>query len=135
MAIETDTSNKTLSNTNVFLGNKYRITVLTPRLIRFEYNPDGKFVDDLTELVMFRGFNMPEIYAKQDEKYLQISSKYFVLEYEKEKHFRAGKSLRVGLIGTDDYWYYGTELIPHLFTIIIIIWFVVFQIRKIINMK
>ena len=30
---------------------------------------------------------------------------------------------------------YGTELIPHLFTIIIIIWFVVFQIRKIINMK
>ena len=35
----------------------------------------------------------------------------------------------------DDYWYYGTELIPHLFTIIIIIWFVVFQIRKIINMK
>ena len=24
----------------------------------------------------------------------------------------------------DDYWYYGTELIPHLFTIIIIIWFV-----------
>jgi uncharacterized membrane protein len=33
----------------------------------------------------------------------------------------------------DDYWYYGTELIPHLFTIIIIIWFVVFQIRKIIN--
>ena len=30
----------------------------------------------------------------------------------------------------DDYWYYGTELIPHLFTIIIIIWFVVFQIRK-----
>ena len=34
----------------------------------------------------------------------------------------------------DDYWYYGTELIPHLFTIIII-WFVVFQIRKIINMK
>lgn len=35
----------------------------------------------------------------------------------------------------DDYWYYGTELIPHLFTIFIIIWFVVFQIRKIINMK
>ena len=34
----------------------------------------------------------------------------------------------------DDYWYYGTELIPNLFTIIII-WFVVFQIRKIINMK
>lgn len=30
----------------------------------------------------------------------------------------------------DDYWYYGTELIPHLFTIIIIIWFVVFQIKE-----
>lgn len=35
----------------------------------------------------------------------------------------------------NDYWYYGAELIPHLFTIFIIIWFVVFQIKKIINMK
>ena len=40
-----------------------------------------------------------------------------------------------GTMVKNDYWYYGTELIPHLFTIIIIIWFVVFQIRKIINMK
>lgn len=35
----------------------------------------------------------------------------------------------------NDYWYYGEELIPHLFTIFIIVWFAVFQIRKIINMK
>lgn len=35
----------------------------------------------------------------------------------------------------NNYWYYGTELIPHLFTIFVVIWFALFQIKKIIDRK
>lgn len=44
-----------------------------------------------------------------------------------------GTMVKNGSEMLNDYWYYGTELIPHVFTIIIIIWFIIFQVREIIN--
>lgn len=96
---------------SVFRGDKYRITVLTERLLRLEYNPTGVFYDQPTPLVVCRQFEKPELEVKQDDRFLQIRSKYFLLSYTKEKNFDGGKmipsaNLRIELLGTDRSWFY-----------------------------
>lgn len=73
----------------VFKGNHYRITILTERLVRLEYNKDGVFFDDLTEQVTNRYFPIPEFKVVEDAKYLEITTKYFMLKYQKEKPFES----------------------------------------------
>ena len=50
----------------IFQGEKYRITVLTERLIRLEYQEDGIFEYRLTELVTNRSFPIPKFQFKED---------------------------------------------------------------------
>ena len=44
---------------SIVQGKKYRISVLTERLVRLEYNKEGKFNDLATELVVSRNFDTP----------------------------------------------------------------------------
>lgn len=97
---------------NIIQGKKYRITVLSEILLRLEYSESGIFLDELTELVRNRNFNKVNFDIKQDEKYLVIDTKYFKLEYVKEKPFVGTKfvpeaNLKVLLKDTDRYWYYN----------------------------
>ena len=66
---------------SIFRGNNYRITVLSESLIRLEYDTDGLFVDQPTELVWNRHFITPKFEIKQDDRYLEITTKYFHLFY------------------------------------------------------
>ena len=97
----------------IFKGQKYRITILSDVLIRFEYSETGKFNDYPTIQVINRKFeNEPKFIVKQDEKFLNIQNDYFILEYSKEKPFEASKlvpdsNLRVSLINTDKVWYFN----------------------------
>lgn len=105
------THNKTSENA-VFKGEKYRITVLTERLIRFEYSEEGEFFDSLTQLVINRDFPTPVYEIREDNKYLEISTKYFKMTYEKNKPFAASMvapdaNLKVVLQNTDKIWYFN----------------------------
>lgn len=105
-------SNALATPENVIKGKKYRFTVLTPRLIRMEYSEDGTFEDHLTTLVLNRKTAAVEYTKKEDKKYLEITTSYFRLTYEKNKPFYSGKFdtmkyLRVELLNTDKIWYYG----------------------------
>ena len=96
----------------IFKGVNYRITVLSDRLIRFEYATDGKFYDGTTEIVHNRKFATPKLKIEQDNNYLVITSKYFIMQYAKEKPFKGpsfapDSNLKVKLVGTDKMWYYG----------------------------
>ena len=98
-------------NKMVFKGVNYRITVLSERLIRFEYSLDGKFQDNATELVHNRNFPVPKIKMEQDDKFLVITTKYFVLQYAKEKPYKGpsfapDSNLKVKLVNTDKLWYF-----------------------------
>lgn len=100
------------NKTNVFQGKKYRITVLTERLLRLEYSENGIFEDKLTEFVINRNFEIPEFSVEEDEKILKISTKYFSLFYKKNQNFRGNKinpasNLRIELLSADKAWYYG----------------------------
>ena len=107
-----DYSNALATPENVIKGKKYRFTVLTPRLIRMEYSEDGTFEDHLTTLVLNRKTATVEYTKKEDKKYLEITTSYFRLTYEKNKPFYSGKFdtmkyLKVELLNTDKIWYYG----------------------------
>ena len=86
-----------------FQGATYRITVLTPRLVRLEYNKDGMFFDDLTEQVQNRNFPVPQFKVNQDDKNLEITTDYFMLKYQKEKPFES-LNIEIYLLNTDKTW-------------------------------
>ena len=97
---------------NIIKGKKYRITILTDRLIRLEYNVKGIFEDRPTERVIFRKFPKVEFQMSETDTLLQIVTTYFTLYYDKEKSFKGGKftpgsNLRILLNNTDRMWYYN----------------------------
>ena len=106
-------SNISMSNKNsVFTGKNYRISILTERLVRLEYSEDGNFINEKTELAINREFPSVEFTIQQDSQFLQITTNYFQLVYKKEAPFKGAtyapdKNLRVSLVNTDKYWYYG----------------------------
>ena len=97
---------------NIIKGEKFRFTVLTERLIRLEYNDKGTFVDDPTELVLYRDLETPKFDLIDNANFVSITTKYFKLTYIKGKSFIGGKAspannLKVELLNTQSYWYYG----------------------------
>lgn len=107
-----DYSNAISNPSSIFKGAKYRITILTERLIRFEYDNNGTFFDHPTELARFRNFPVPEFQVQEDDKTLIVQTKYFVIQYQKEKPFYGPKYapdqfLKVGLMNSDKIWYFG----------------------------
>lgn len=93
-------------------GSFYRITVLSERLLRLEYSKDGHFNDSPTDFAINRFFDVPKFKVEEDDSYLVISTKYFSLQYFKEKPFKGPSyapdaNLKVKLLNTDKEWYYG----------------------------
>lgn len=96
----------------ITLGQKYRITVLTERLVRIEYSKTSTFNDLKTELVCFRNFDVPKFEKKEDNQFLEIDTKYFKLSYSKNEDFKGStfnstKNLRIEVKDTNCVWYYG----------------------------
>ncbi len=109
-----DYNNSKSKDAAVLKGKNYRITVLTERLIRIEYNKNGVFEDRPTQLATFRNFDIPEFTVKQDAKFLEITNKYFKLEYSKENNINSISNLKIHLQSTDKIWYYNHPEIRNL---------------------
>ena len=88
---------------HVVKGQTYRFTVLTPRLIRLEYNKDGHFEDKATSLVVNRTFEDFVYGISGEDPALIITTEYFTLTYTKESPFTSN-SLKVSLNGTEKVW-------------------------------
>ena len=71
----------------VVQGSRFRITVISERIVRLEYSPDGQFLDKPTQLVRRRNIGIPDFSVRQDANVLEINTKYFALNYIKE-HFK-----------------------------------------------
>ena len=86
-------------------GTAYRITTLTDRMIRLEYNKDGKFIDECTQLVANRDF--PECPCKilREKDGLRIDTGKLVICYD-EKPFASG-GLSIEVKSTGAVWHYG----------------------------
>lgn len=90
-------------NKYIVKGKNYRFSVLTPRLIRIEYNKDGIFEDRATSLVVNRTFSDSKFITTSDELSLTISTEYFTLKYVKGNPITS-KSIKVTVNGTDKEW-------------------------------
>lgn len=101
---------------NVVRGDKYRFTVLSPRLIRIEYNKNNKFEDRATALVVKRDFGYTPYTINQTDISLTITTEYFTLTYVKSAPIN-GKNIKVAINGTDKEWYPEIKEVRNLGTI------------------
>ena len=96
----------------IYQGEKYRITILTERLVRLEYNEQGIFEDRPTEVVLNRNFESPKFSVKEDKKYIEIKTANFTLSYTKNKPFKGSmispsSNLKIEPFNSDKVWYYN----------------------------
>ena len=96
----------------VYKGAKYRISILSNSLIRFEYSNTGSFNDYPTFFVSNRSFGHPKVEHDEDNEMLIIKNENFTIEYHKEKPFIGSKLLpdqflKVTVTGTDKTWYFN----------------------------
>lgn len=95
------------------VGDHYRITVLTPRLLRLEYSPTGRFEDRATQMVLNRAFEPAGFRVERDANGIHLFTDALVLDYD-ERPFSAS-GLRVRLAGAHGYhseWRHGARFTP-----------------------
>ena len=85
--------------------NNYRISVLTDRLIRLEYQKDGLFVDGLTQIVANRNFPEASYHKMHTDKGLCIETDGLIINYD-EKEF-SGFGLSITLKSNGNTWTYN----------------------------
>ncbi|MBP5288303.1 MAG: DUF5110 domain-containing protein [Clostridia bacterium] len=68
----------------VVQGEKYRFTVLTPRLLRLEYSENGVFEDRPTKLALRRDFPVPDYTVSEEKGWLVIRTDEVELRYDKK---------------------------------------------------
>lgn len=91
----------------IIKADKYRITILTDALARFEYSPNGIFEDRPTQKVVDRSFDVPEYRVREDGE-LHIYTSKLEIHYNKREFSKSGLSIRIGGgAGGDSIWYYG----------------------------
>jgi alpha-glucosidase (family GH31 glycosyl hydrolase) len=83
----------------------YRFSVLTDRLIRYEWSQDGGFEDRPSSFAMFRCFDVPHYRVAESKNSLEIVTEHFHLTYDKKKFSSKGLSVKVA----DDVWRYDGE--------------------------
>ena len=68
-------------------GEKYRITVISERVVRLEFSETGQFLDRPTQLIKKRNIGIPDFAVRQDANILEVTTKYFSLSYIKGQPF------------------------------------------------
>ncbi len=91
----------------VVQGDSYRISVLTPWLLRMEYSQSGEFEDRSTQCVLNRDFPVPRFQIFEKEDSLTILTEGLIFQYDKKPFSPNGLSIQVR--GTRSAWNYGDE--------------------------
>lgn len=89
------------------IGKKYRFTVLSPRLIRLEYNPLGIFEDRPTSIVINRAFPKVQYSITESDTLIQIDTGVFTLTYVKDSDLKSGalgSNIKASINGTKIEW-------------------------------
>ena len=68
-------------------GENYRISVITERVVRLEFSPNGQFNDRPTQLIRKRNVGLPDFSVRQDANFVEVTTKYFSLNYIKGQPF------------------------------------------------
>lgn len=106
-------TNSVCNNKSIVQGDKYRFTVLTPQMIRLEYNEEGIFEDRPTQTVINREFEVPQFSLIDEEDNLEIITECVHLIYDKKKFSKNGLVIKVrgNLTVYYSVWNYSEEII------------------------
>ncbi|MCR5031789.1 MAG: glycoside hydrolase family 31 protein [Lachnospiraceae bacterium] len=88
-------------------GDCYRITWITPKLIRLEYHPEGHFTDCATQLVVNRQMPEASYMLKREDGCIVTESEDLILRYDEQPFSSQG--LSVSLKKTGVTWHYSRE--------------------------
>ncbi len=93
-------------------GKNYRITVLTDRLVRLEYSPTGRFVDERTQAVVSRNFDCPEYDVKYCGERIELITDEMHIYYDQKPFSPQGLKIVLkkgyGVYGST--WTYGSKI-------------------------
>ncbi len=85
----------------VVAGPNYRFTVLSSRLIRMEWHSNGTFVDNPTQVVVNRDFDVPEFKVVETTSGIEIVTRHLRLRYDGRPFSSSGLSVSL-LKGASD---------------------------------
>ncbi len=91
----------------VVQGEHYRITVLTPALLRFEYSESGLFEDRCTQHIINRDFPVPAFKTWRSGDCLYLETALLRLRYDEKAPSAYG--LQVRILSSAMVWHYGDE--------------------------
>jgi alpha-glucosidase (family GH31 glycosyl hydrolase) len=101
------------SQNAIVSGPHYRFTILTDRLIRYEWSHDGKFEDRASTFAINRELSVPKFQVVDRSDELEIINEHFHLSYDKKRFSPSGLlcsfSSKITLWGAQ--WRYGLEAI------------------------
>ena len=97
------------SQSAVLRGDHWRITVLTPCLIRLEYSHTGSFTDGATQMVVNRNFPLPEFRVSRGEGRLVVNTEFLRLTYDEKPFSPTGLTIQVAGQNScySAVWHYG----------------------------
>ncbi len=82
-----------------------RLTILTDRLIRIEYDPDEQFMDRASQTIWYRALPTPDFEVKNDDNSIELETAHLHLRYS--EFTPDGLSIIIKATGT--VWHYGDE--------------------------
>lgn len=103
----TDKNKLVSEKESYIIGKKYRFTVLSPRLIRLEYNKEGIFEDRPTSRVVNRRFPGTQYAITESDTLVQIETSVFTLTYVKDSELKSGSlgsNIKAVINGTKIEW-------------------------------
>ncbi|KAI4618759.1 hypothetical protein J4E80_005363 [Alternaria sp. BMP 0032] len=93
----------------IVAGDKYRFTILTDGLLRFEWAEDGRFEDRASTFAINRKLAVPDFYVWDRGHGIEIVTKRFHVVYDKKKFSADGFKIHLkgDVTGT---WTYGQQV-------------------------
>mgnify|MGYP002561190462 CR=1 FL=1 len=99
---------KLISNKDSYIvGKKFRITVLSHRLVRIEYSEKGLFEDRPTSLIINRSFPKIDYFITESDSMIEINTGVFTLTYVKDSPIKSGvlsSNIKAVINGTKKEW-------------------------------
>ena len=96
---------------SVVKGEKWRITVLTDRLFRLEYDPEGIFRNTATQMALNRNFPVPAFTVTEKKGMTVVETASVRISYDGQPFSSAGMSaiLKDQVMLHASVWHYGEE--------------------------
>ncbi len=97
---------------NIVIFKNVRISLITERLVRFEYSKNGNFVDDKSMLAVNRDFNEVKFSADVSEGFLNLFTDELIIECDGKKFSNTGLfvALKKPLVEYGHRWTYGDNV-------------------------